>query len=132
MKESGMVKLDFEKQDGLIPVIAQDFGTGEVLMMAYMNPEAWERTRETGYVHYYSRSRKSLWKKGESSGNFQKVREIRVDCDSDCLLIKIEQLGGAACHMGYRSCFFRVVDGEDLSVRGEKIFDPEERYGEKS
>lgn len=127
-----MVKLDFEKQDGLIPVIAQDFGTGEVLMMAYMNPEAWERTRETGYVHYYSRSRKSLWKKGESSGNFQKVREIRVDCDSDCLLIKIEQLGGAACHMGYRSCFFRVVDGEDLSVRGEKIFDPEERYGEKS
>lgn len=127
-----MVKLDFEKQDGLIPVIAQDFGTGEVLMMAYMNPEAWERTRETGYVHYYSRLRKSLWKKGERSGNFQEVREIRVDCDSDCLLIKINQLGGAACHMGYRSCFFRVLDGEDLRVSGEKIFDPEERYGERS
>jgi phosphoribosyl-AMP cyclohydrolase len=127
-----MVRLDFEKQGGLIPVIAQDFETGDVLMVAYMNPEAWEMTKETGYVHYYSRSRKSLWKKGESSGNLQKVREIRVDCDSDCLLIKIDQLGGAACHTGYRSCFYRVVEGEDLKISGEKVFDPEERYGEKA
>jgi len=127
-----MVRLDFEKQGGLIPVIAQDFETGDVLMVAYMNPEAWERTKETGYVHYYSRSRKSLWKKGESSGNLQKVREIRVDCDSDCLLIKIDQQGGAACHTGYRSCFYRVVEGEGLRISGEKVFDPEERYGEKA
>jgi len=127
-----MVRLDFEKQGGSIPVIAQDFETGDVLMVAYMNPEAWERTKETGYVHYYSRSRDCLWKKGESSGNLQKVREIRVDCDSDCLLIKIDQQGGAACHTGYRSCFYRVVEGEDLRISGEKVFDPEERYGEKA
>lgn len=127
-----MVLLDFEKQGGLIPVIAQDFETGEVLMVAYMNPEAWERTKETGYVHYYSRSRDCLWKKGESSGNLQKVREIRVDCDSDCLLIKIDQQGDAACHTGYRSCFYRVVEGEGLRISGEKVFDPEERYGEKA
>lgn len=127
-----MVRLDFEKQGGLIPVIAQDFETGDVLMVAYMNPEAWERTKETGYVHYYSRSRDCLWKKGESSGNLQKVREIRVDCDSDCLLIKIDQQGGAACHTGYRSCFYRVVEGEGLRISGEKVFDPEERYGEKA
>ena len=127
-----MVRLDFEKQGGFIPVIAQDFETGDVLMVAYMNPEAWERTKETGYVHYYSRSRDCLWKKGESSGNLQKVREIRVDCDSDCLLIKIDQQGGAACHTGYRSCFYRVVEGEDLRISDEKVFDPEERYGEKA
>lgn len=127
-----MVRLDFEKQGGLIPVVAQDYDTGDILMVAYMNPEAWERTNETGYVHYYSRSRNCLWKKGESSGNLQKVREIRVDCDSDCLLIKIDQQGGAACHTGYRSCFYRVVEGDGLRISGEKVFDPEERYGEKA
>ncbi len=127
-----MVRLDFEKQGGLIPVVAQDYETGDILMVAYMNPEAWERTNETGYVHYYSRSRNCLWKKGESSGNLQKVREIRVDCDSDCLLIKIDQQGGAACHTGYRSCFYRVVEGDGLRISGEKVFDPEERYGEKA
>ncbi len=127
-----MIQLDFEKQGGLIPVIAQDYSTGEVLMMAYMNSEAWEKTRNSGYVHYYSRSRNSLWKKGESSGNLQKVREIRVDCDNDCVLVRIDQLGGAACHMGYRSCFYRVVENETLKVSGQKVFDPKERYGERS
>ena len=126
-----MIKLDFEKQGGLIPVIAQDYDTGEVLMMAYMNPEAWEKTLATGYVHYYSRSRRSLWKKGETSGNMQKVREIRVDCDNDCILVRIDQIGGAACHMGYKSCFYRVYENDTLIVTGEKVFDPEERYGEK-
>ena len=126
-----MIDLDFEKQDGLIPVIAQDSETGDVLMLAYMNREAWETTLKTGYVHYYSRSRKSLWKKGESSGNVQKVREIRVDCDDDCLLIKIDQQGGAACHMGYKSCFYRVVEGDGVRITGERVFDPEERYGDK-
>ncbi len=127
-----MIQLDFEKQDGLKPVIAQDYSTGEVLMMAYMNPEAWEKTRATGYVHYYSRSRNSLWKKGERSGNVQKVREIRVDCDNDCVLVRIDQQGGAACHMGYRSCFYRVVENGTLKVSGRKVFDPKERYGEGS
>ena len=127
-----MIHLDFEKQGGLIPVIAQDYSTGEVLMMAYMNSEAWEKTRNSGYVHYYSRSRNSLWKKGERSGNLQKVREIRVDCDNDCVLVRIDQLGGAACHMGYRSCFYRVVENETLKVSGQKVFDPKERYGDRS
>jgi len=127
-----MIRLDFKKQGGLIPVIAQDYSTGEVLMLAYMNPEAWEKTRSTGYVHYYSRSRNSLWKKGELSGNLQKVREIRVDCDNDCVLIRIDQQGGAACHMGYRSCFYRVCENDTLKVSGKKVFDPEERYGDGS
>ncbi|MBN2323485.1 MAG: phosphoribosyl-AMP cyclohydrolase [Spirochaetes bacterium] len=127
-----MIQLDFEKQGGLVPVIAQDYSTGEVLMMAYMNNEAWEKTRATGFVHYFSRSRKSLWKKGERSGNLQKVREIRVDCDNDCVLVRIDQQGGAACHMGYRSCFYRVVENGTLKVSGQKVFDPEERYGEGS
>ena len=126
-----MVQLDFKKQGGLIPVIAQDYETGEVLMMAYMNQEAWERTMKTGYVHYYSRSRNTLWKKGERSGNVQKVREIRVDCDCDAVLVRIDQKGGAACHTGYKSCFYRVVEGEDLTIQGEKVFDPEKLYGEK-
>ena len=126
-----MIELDFDKLGGLIPVIAQDYSTHEVLMMAFMNREAWERTWETGYVHYYSRSRKTLWKKGEQSGNIQEVKEIRVDCDNDCLLIKVNQVGRAACHKGYRSCFYRVVSSDGLTIDGEKVFDPEERYGER-
>ena len=124
-----MIDLDFSKQDGLIPAIAQDADSGEVLMMAYMNPESWKLTLETGVVHYWSRSRGKLWKKGESSGNVQEVREIRVDCDEDCILIKVRQIGGAACHTGYRSCFYRVVKGETLVTEGERIFDPEKVYG---
>ena len=125
-----MIELNFEKFDGVIPVIAQEYKTGEVLMMAFMNREAWEHTIQTGYMHYWSRSRSKLWKKGESSGNLQEVREIRVDCDGDCLLVKVKQIGDAACHTGFRSCFYRVVKGDALLVDGEKIFDPEKVYGD--
>jgi phosphoribosyl-AMP cyclohydrolase len=96
-----MIKLDFEKQDGLIPVIAQDYISGEVLMVAYMNEESWKLTLETNIAHYWSRSRSKLWKKGESSGNLQEVKEIRVDCDDDTVVIKVNQIGNAACHQGY-------------------------------
>lgn len=126
-----MIKLDFDKLNGLIPAIAQDYETGEVLMMAYMNRESWELTLKTGIAHYWSRSRNKLWKKGESSGNLQKVKEIRVDCDDDTILLKIDQIGKAACHTGYRSCFFRIVKNNELIEDGEKIFDPEDVYGEK-
>ena len=124
-----MIELDFNKLNGLIPVIAQDYKTGEVLMMAFMNEESWELTRKTGIVHYWSRSRSKLWKKGESSGNMQEVKEIRIDCDNDCVLIKVNQIGDAACHTGYRSCFYRVIDGDSIKIDGEKIFDPDEVYG---
>ncbi len=124
-----MIELDFEKQGGLVPVIAQDYETGEVLMQAYMNPESWKLTLETGVVHYWSRSRNKLWKKGESSGNVQKVREIRVDCDEDCVLVKVEQIGGAACHTGFRSCFFRRLESGEPVVDGIKVFDPDKVYG---
>jgi phosphoribosyl-AMP cyclohydrolase len=99
-------------------------------MMAYMNRDAWEQTLRTGYVHYWSRSRGVLWKKGETSGNLQEVHEIRVDCDNDCLLVKVRQIGDAACHTGYRSCFHRVVRGDALLTDGERIFDPDTVYGE--
>jgi phosphoribosyl-AMP cyclohydrolase len=125
-----MIELDFKKSDGLIPAIAQDADSGEVLMMAYMNQESWEKTLSTGIVHYYSRSRNKLWKKGETSGNIQEVKEIRIDCDNDCVLIKINQIGDAACHTGYKSCFYRIVKDNTLVVSGEKIFDPKDKYGE--
>lgn len=126
-----MIKLDFDKQDGLIPVIAQDYRTNEVLMLAYINRESWDLTLKTGIVHYWSRSRNRLWKKGEESGHVQEVKEIRVDCDNDTLVIKVHQIGDAACHEGYRSCFFRVVDGDNLRIDGEKIFNPDDVYGDK-
>ena len=126
-----MVELDFSKSDdGLIPVIAQDWKTGEVLMLAYMNEAAWEKTLETGLATYWSRSRSKFWVKGESSGNVQKVKDVFVDCDLDTVVLKIEQVGDAACHKGYRSCFYRrVVDGEKLEIVGERVFDPAEVYG---
>lgn len=108
----------------LIPAIAQDWKTGEVLMLAYMNDEALAKTRETGKAHYYSRSRKKLWLKGESSGHFQLVKEIRIDCDQDAILLLIEQEGGA-CHTGYRSCFYRTIDGAIVS---DRVFSPEDVY----
>lgn len=108
----------------LIPAIAQDAETGEVLMLAYMNKEALQKTMETGNAHYWSRSRKKLWLKGESSGHVQMVKEIRIDCDEDTILMKVKQEGGA-CHMGYRSCFYRDLEGR---VIGEKIFEPDEVY----
>jgi phosphoribosyl-AMP cyclohydrolase len=109
-----LITLDFEKQGGLVPVITQDAFSGEVLMQAYMNREAWEKTLATGLAHYWSRSRNSLWKKGGTSGNIQEVREIRVDCDNDCVLLKVIQKGSAACHTGRRSCFYRKVEGDKL------------------
>lgn len=127
-----MVSLDFSKSaDGLIPAIVQDYTTNEVLMLAYINQLAWEETLKTGKAHYWSRSRSKLWLKGESSGHIQKIHEILVDCDDDTVIYKVEQLGGAACHTGHRSCFYRIVDGEELVVQGEKVFDPEKVYGKK-
>lgn len=119
---------DFAKGGGLIAAVAQDAATGEVLMLAWMNREAWDKTLETGEAHYYSRSRRALWRKGESSGNVQKVKAVRLDCDSDAVLLLIEQIGGAACHEGYRSCFSR--EWRDGAIRrcSELVFDPKEVY----
>ena len=120
---------DFTKGDGLVPVVAQDVATGQVLMLAYMNREAWEQTLAQGEAVYYSRSRKELWKKGQQSGNVQRVREIYVDCDADTVLIKVEQTGGAACHKGYETCFFRRWDDGKLRIVGRRVFDPQQVYG---
>ena len=116
---------------GLVPAIAQDADTGEVLMVAWMNADALRQTLKTGLAHYWSRSRQSLWRKGEKSGHVQKVREIRTDCDKDVLLLKVEQIGGAACHTGYRSCFSWRLQEESWVEEGEKIFNPEDKYGKK-
>jgi len=123
-----MIALNFEKCGGLIPTIVQDFGTGEVLMLAFMNEAAWEETLKTGRATYWSRTRQELWVKGKSSGNVQLIKEIRIDCDDDTILLKVEQVGGAACHTGYRSCFFKKVEDGSVQVVGEKIFDPKEVY----
>ena len=124
--------IDFDKMDGIIPVIAQDESTGEVLMMAYMNQEALAETLRTGRVCYFSRSRNRLWRKGEESGNVQELSGIYLDCDADTLLVKVRQIGGAACHEGYRSCFFRQIEGEELKVIAQRVFNPEEVYNKKS
>jgi len=125
-----MLTPDFKKGGGLIPAIAQDAASGEVLMLAYMNQQAWDKTLQTGEVHYYSRSRNSLWHKGGTSGHVQKVKAIRLDCDRDAVVVLIEQIGGAACHEGHRSCFFRErgPDGEAVEC-SPKVFDPEKVYG---
>lgn len=119
-------KFKFDK-DGLIPTIVQDYKTGEVLMCAYMNKEALGKTIKTGKTHFYSRSRKKLWLKGESSGNIQRVKSIYIDCDADCLLIKVAQKGGA-CHTGYRSCFYRKIDNGTFKVVAKRVFDPKKVY----
>ena len=124
-----MVKPDFEKGDGLIPVIAQDAETGEVLMLAYMNEEAFKATLETGKASYYSRSRGKFWMKGESSGNVQEVKEVRMDCDNDTIVLKIKQVGDAACHTGHRSCFYKKYENGTWIEEGELVFDPKEVYG---
>ncbi|MGQ9616168.1 MAG: phosphoribosyl-AMP cyclohydrolase [Spirochaetota bacterium] len=124
-----MLDLRFDRLGGIVPAVVQDFMTGEVLMVAFMNEEAWKLTRETGYAHYWSRSRKRIWKKGETSGNVQEVKEIRIDCDEDCVLLKVHQVGEAACHTGYRSCFYRILSGDDLIVEGKPLFNPAEKYG---
>jgi phosphoribosyl-AMP cyclohydrolase len=105
-----VISLKFKKIEGLVPAIVQDYETGEVLMLAFMNQDAWDKTLETGKATYYSRSRQELWVKGETSGNFQVVKEILVDCDEDTVLLKIEQKGGAACHTGHKSCFYRKIE----------------------
>lgn len=114
---------------GLVPAIVQDAATSEVLMLAYMNAEALRHTLETGRMTYWSRSREQLWKKGETSGHIQHVKEIRLDCDGDTLLFKVDQVGDAACHTGHRSCFYRQYAGGALTDTGELIFDPDEVYG---
>jgi phosphoribosyl-AMP cyclohydrolase len=123
-------KLAFEKMGGLIPAVIQDQGSGEVLMVGFVNPESLAATQKTGKVHFFSRSRNKLWKKGETSGHVLRVREIRVDCDADALLIRVEAVGPGVCHEGYRSCFFRTLDGEStLRVVDEKVFESESVYG---
>jgi phosphoribosyl-AMP cyclohydrolase len=123
--------LDFDKQGGLVPAIVQDAASGEVLMLGYINAEAYQRTRATGKMHFFSRSRNRLWMKGETSGHVQEVVEIRVDCDNDAALFRVRQVGGATCHLGYRSDFFRSVDEHGaLADNGvPKLFDPAKVYG---
>ena len=121
-------ELDFEKGGGLVTAIAQDDATGEILMVAFMNEESFSRTLATGEVHYWSRSRNALWHKGEESGNTQHVKSIYIDCDGDVVLLKIEQKGGAACHTGRRSCFFRKLEGGGYRVVSEPLFDPATVY----
>lgn len=125
-----MIELDFSKGEGLIPAIAQDHISGRVLMLAYISKESWEKTLETGEVHYWSRSRRELWHKGGTSGNVQVVKEIYADCDNDTVLFKVEQIGGAACHLGYESCFHKMIkkDGT-FEIFDKRVFDPKEVYG---
>ena len=118
------VKLDFEKCGGLLPAIAQDHRTGEVLMMAYINEESWQETLKSGYATYYSRSRNQLWKKGESSGHLQVIHQILVDCDLDTVIFKVEQLGPGACHTGHRSCFYRAVTPEGMNRFLASVLNP--------
>lgn len=122
------MKLNFKKLNGLIPAVIQDYKTNKVLMVGFMNKEAYEKTLKTKQVYYFSRTRNKLWKKGETSGNTQEVKGILVDCDNDTLLIKVKQKGNAACHEGYQSCFFRDLKGK---IKDKKIFDPKEVYGDK-
>ena len=123
-----MINLDFNKTGGLVPAIVQDYQTGEILMLAYMNPDAFNATLTTGKATYYSRSRQTLWVKGETSGNMQLIKEIRIDCDDDTVLLKVEQLGSAACHTGHRSCFYKKVEDGSIRIMGEPVFDPREVY----
>lgn len=119
-------------QNGLIPAVVQDWKDGAVLMVAYMNKEAVKRTLKTKKATFWSRSRQKFWVKGESSGNIQKVKEFRFDCDGDCLLVKVEQVGGAACHTGFRSCFYRTVGlSGAVKVKGRRLFDPDKVYKKK-
>ena len=120
--------LDFDKSGGLVTALAQDAESGEILMLAHMNRQAFERSLETGEVVYWSRSRNKLWHKGDESGNVQRIREIFIDCDGDAVLFKVDQVGGAACHTGRRSCFYRRLDEDAVEDVGVQVFDPEEVY----
>ena len=123
-----MIQPNFEKNDGLVPAIVQDAETKDVLMMAYMNRESWEETLRTGKATFWSRSRKKLWLKGESSGHVQVIKGIFIDCDEDTILLLVDQLGGAACHTGHRSCFYRKLEKGDFIEIEERVFDPKEVY----
>jgi phosphoribosyl-AMP cyclohydrolase len=120
--------IDFAKSGGLVPAIAQDAATGQVLMMAWMNQESFEETVRTGRAVYWSRSRGKLWRKGEESGHVQEVREIFIDCDADTILLRVNQIGGAACHEGYASCFFRKLESGELKIIATRLFDPKLVY----
>ncbi|MBN1589937.1 MAG: phosphoribosyl-AMP cyclohydrolase [Pirellulales bacterium] len=122
---------DFAKGGGLLPAIAQDADDGTVLMMAYMNAESYAETLATGRAVYFSRSRNKLWRKGEESGNTQEIRAIYLDCDRDTILLRVKQIGDAACHKGYRTCFYRQVTPDGLQVVGRRVFDPDDVYGKK-
>ena len=123
-----MIELDFSKLGGLVPAVVQDFQTGDVLMLAFMNQDAWEATLATGQATYYSRSRQTLWVKGKTSGHLQLVKEVRIDCDDDTVLLKVKQVGGAACHTGHQSCFFKKVAAGAVTIDSVPVFDPEEVY----
>ncbi|HXM89914.1 MAG TPA: phosphoribosyl-AMP cyclohydrolase [Candidatus Dormibacteraeota bacterium] len=127
------MKIAFEKNNGLVPAIVQDHGTGEVLMLGFMNEEALAETQRTRQAVFFSRSRNRLWRKGESSGHLLKVLELRVDCDSDTLLLRVEAIGPGVCHEGYRSCFFRQLENDGTAtVTDDRAFDPLEIYGSSS
>jgi len=132
MEKFDISKVKFDAA-GLIAAIAQDSRTGDILMLAWMNKEALEKTLTTRKAHYYSRSRKKLWFKGEESGNVQEIKNIYIDCDNDAVLLKINQIGGAACHTGFKSCFYTEIlpDRTLKNVGGEKLFDPEKVYKKK-
>jgi phosphoribosyl-AMP cyclohydrolase len=130
-KEDILSEINWNQQ-GLVPAIAQDHDTGEVLMLAWMNREAFDCSVEEGRAVYWSRSRQKLWRKGEESGNVQLLRELRLDCDSDTLLLKVEQVGGVACHTGRRHCFFRRLENSVWSVTDDVVKDPAELYGDQS
>ena len=120
---------DFSRPDGLITAVAQDASTGEVLMVAHMDRAAFDETVSTGRAVYFSRSRGRLWRKGEESGHVQRVHSVYVDCDGDVVLLKVDQVGGGACHEGYRSCFFRQVTPDGLKIVAQRVFNPEQVYG---
>ncbi len=128
---TSLEKPDFGKMGGLLPAIVQDAATGEVLMLAFMHEAAWEETLKTGETHFFSRTRDMMWHKGDTSGNVQRVKEIYLDCDNDTVLLKVEQVGGAACHTGHRSCFYRRRQGDAWEVVSKPVFDPKKVYGAK-
>jgi phosphoribosyl-AMP cyclohydrolase len=126
------MEIDFQKSGGLVPAIIQDERTGDVLMLGFMNPESLAQTKRTGEVVFFSRSRNRLWKKGESSGHVLRVREMRVDCDADALLVRVEAAGPGVCHEGYRSCFFRKLEPDgSAAIIAERTFTPEKVYGQE-
>lgn len=122
------MELNFDKADGLVPAVVQDDTTGDILMLAYMNLEAWRETVSTGYATFWSRSRRALWRKGESSGHRLAVTSLFTDCDQDAIVVKVNVLGPGVCHEGYASCFFRTLESGEWTVNAERAFDPNEVY----